>query len=272
MAGAHLVSTARMAWARASFKGQGVWAEVDGDGAPVVTAGRIAVRYSDKAGATIYQAGAGRVEPSGKPPVELPAGAPADETRAPASAAVNSEVRAGQPASRSGRGSGFGSAGTRTAAQATAAKAAATAQVSAAANAVRCFTDGACTGNPGPAGAGLVVKFADGRVVEKHRALGFATNNVGELAGIEMALDELDAAAVEPDAEAVIFSDSQYARGVLTQGWKAKANVELIAAIRVRLRARPGVVLQWVAGHVGLAENERADALARRGVDESRRR
>ncbi len=259
-----------MAWARASFKGQSVWAEVDAEGAPVVTGGRIAVRYSDKAGATIYQAGASRVEPSGKPPVELPPGAAAPES--PADAPRPASPAGASPGARSGRGSGFGSAGTRTAAQTTAAKAAASAQVSAAANAVRCFTDGACTGNPGPAGAGLHVKFPDGRVVERHKALGFATNNVGELAAIEMALDELDVAAVEPGAAVVIFSDSQYAKGVLTQGWKAKANVELITAIRTRLRSRPGATLQWVAGHVGLAENERADALARKGVEESRRR
>jgi ribonuclease HI len=259
-----------MAWARARFKGQQVWAEVDAEGAPVVTGGRIAVRYSDKAGATIYQAGASRVEPSGQRPVELPEG------QAAAPSASDEGSGGGGPAPRnappSGRGSGFGSAGSRTAAQATAAKGAAVAQVAAAADAVRCFTDGACTGNPGPAGSGLLVKFPDGRVVERHRALGFSTNNVGELTAIDMALDELDAAGLPAAGVAVIFSDSQYAKGVLTQGWKAKANVELIAGIRARLRARPGVSLQWVAGHVGLAENERADALARKGVEESRRR
>lgn len=259
-----------MAWARANFKGQSVWAEVDAEGAPLVTGGRIAVRYSDKAGATIYQAGASRVEPSGKAPVELPPGVAAAEPGP--DAARSPSPGAGAAPARASRGSGFGSAGTRTAAQANAAKAAASAQVSAAAGAVRCFTDGACTGNPGPAGAGLHLKFPDGRVVERHKALGFATNNVGELTAIEMALDELDAASVEPASPVVIFSDSQYAKGVLTQGWKAKANVELITAIRTRLRARPGASLQWVAGHVGLAENERADALARRGVEESRRR
>jgi ribonuclease HI len=170
------------------------------------------------------------------------------------------------------RATGFGKAGTRTAAQATAAKAEASARVAAASLAIRCFTDGACTGNPGPCGAGLVVKFPDGRVIEKHRALGVGTNNIGELSAIGMALEALDEAGVSAESEVVVFSDSQYARGVLTQGWKAKANVELITKLRAHLRTRPGVRLEWVAGHVGLAENERADALAGRGVDESRRR
>ena len=162
--------------------------------------------------------------------------------------------------------------GTRTASQAAAAKADATARVSSSSSAIHCFTDGGCHGNPGPAGSGLLVKFPDGRVVEESRALGIATNNIGELTAIEMALDVLAAEGVDPAAEVVIFSDSQYARGVLTLGWKAKANVELIATIRQKLRARPGARMEWVAGHVGLPENERADQLAARGVAESRRR
>jgi ribonuclease HI len=91
------------------------------------------------------------------------------------------------------------------------------------------------------------------------------------LTAIEMALELLDEDGVPGEATTVVFSDSQYARGVLTLGWKAKANVELIAGLRAKLRLRPGVRMQWVAGHVGLPENERADALATRGVEESRR-
>ncbi|GDX83065.1 hypothetical protein LBMAG42_48760 [Deltaproteobacteria bacterium] len=284
-----------MFWARASFKGAKVWAEVDAEGAPIVNDGRISVRYSDKAGATIYKAGASRVEPAGGKAMELPEGSAAAEGPA---AAGNSAVGGGSAGNGGGgarpalgtprnapgsgpgdkrgaaierRGSGFGSAGTRTAAQATAAKAAAGAQLAASAHAIQCFTDGACVGNPGPAGSGLVVKFPDGTRIERHRALGLATNNIGELTAIEMALDELAAASVDPAAAVVVFSDSQYARGVLTLGWKAKANVSLIAGIRAKLRDRPGVSLQWVAGHVGIAENERADALAGRGVEDSRR-
>ena len=49
-------------------------------------------------------------------------------------------------------------------------------------------------------------------------------------------------------------------------GWKAKANRELIMGLRDRLEARPGAEIHWVAGHVGIEGNERADALANDGV------
>ena len=133
------------------------------------------------------------------------------------------------------------------------------------------FTDGACTGNPGPAGSGAVVKLSDGRTVEASRALGTATNNIGELTAIAMALDLLDQNDVTLAEPVAIFTDSQYAIGVLAKGWKAKANVELIAHIKARLRMRRATQLHWVAGHVGVVENERADELAREGVEESRR-
>lgn len=259
-----------MWWRRATFKGKQVWVECDPWGAPLVREGRRMVRYSDRPGATVYPALARGVADAGGEPRELDEGVPAGE-RSDASPVAPSGAASRPPAPGSGRASGFGSAGTRTSSQAAAAKADATARVSSSAAAIRCFTDGGCQGNPGPAGSGLLVKFPDGRVVEQSRALGIATNNIGELTAIEMALDVLAAEGVEPGAEVVIFSDSQYARGVLTLGWKAKANVELIATIRQKLRARPGARLEWVAGHVGLPENERADQLASRGVAESRR-
>jgi len=242
-----------MYWRRARFKDAEVWAEVDAAGRPVVSGGRRAIRYSDAAGAKVYRAGAAGLGGEAGPPVQLAEGTDADASR---------------PASR---GSGFGKAGTRTRAQAAAAEADARSRIEAAGDAIQCYTDGACTGNPGPAGSGCRVQFPDGRVVEEARALGRATNNVAELTAVEMALDALDEAGVAPDVPAVVWSDSGYARGVLTLGWKAKANVELITELRARLKRRPGVRLEWVAGHVGIPGNERADVLARNGVDRSKR-
>jgi ribonuclease HI len=97
-------------------------------------------------------------------------------------------------------------------------------------------------------------------------ALGQATNNVGELAAIGLALELLDEAGVPPEHPVAAYSDSSYARGVLTQGWKAKANQARIAQIREALKARPGLALHWVAGHVGIDGNERADQLANMGA------
>src|SRR5690606_34490022 len=105
-----------------------------------------------------------------------------------------------------------------------------------------------------------------GRRAEAARALGTATNNIAELTAVGIALDLLDEAGVPPDAPVAVLCDSQYTLGVLALGWKAKANAALIAELRQRLAARPGVELHWVAGHVGTGGNEAADRLANEGV------
>jgi len=112
------------------------------------------------------------------------------------------------------------------------------------------------------------VRLPDGTHHEAHRALGQATNNVGELTAIGLALDILDQAGFQ--GEVHLLTDSQYSKGVLAQGWKAKANQELIAELKARLKRRKATI-HWIAGHVGIPENERADVLANRGVEESRR-
>ena len=247
-----------MPWKKARFKGKEIWAEVDDSGRPVVSGGRTPIRYSASEGAKIYRAGTSGVMMLDVSPQALPAGTSAD--------------KAGQ-SRRGGRGSGFGSAGSRTQAQASAARAAAADLVAGFhRDAVVAFTDGACRGNPGPAGAGAVVKMPDGEVMERHKALGRGTNNVGELTAIDLALDLIDEAGVSTDARIEILTDSKYAHGQATLGWKVKANRELVLRIRRRLGDFPNVRVHWIAGHVGIPENERADALANLGVDESARR
>ncbi|MCB9745808.1 MAG: reverse transcriptase-like protein [Alphaproteobacteria bacterium] len=172
---------------------------------------------------------------------------------------------------RSGRGSGFGSAGKRSASQAAAARRYSREQIEALPEGTHlAFTDGACKGNPGPSGAGAVVKLADGRVLEMSRSCGIATNNVGELTAIGMALELLEQAEVPKDAPVAIFTDSQYAQGVLVKGWKAKANRTLILGLRAKLAEWSGVEVNWIAGHVGIPENERADRLAVIGSQQGR--
>lgn len=251
-----------MPWVKARFNDAEVWALVESDGRPAVSAGRRPIRYSPAAGAKVYRASSAAVSGFG-PVTDLPDGVAAD--------AAPAKPPAG--GTKSGRGSGFGSAGTRSAGQAAAAASDAKSRLAAlSSDAVVAFTDGACTGNPGPAGSGAVVKLPDGRRIERHRALGMGTNNTGELTAIALALEVLGEQNVPNETEIVVFTDSQYALGVLTKGWKAKANVELIAGIKSALRPWKRLRVEWVAGHVGIAENERADALARMGVDESRRR
>ena len=122
------------------------------------------------------------------------------------------------------------------------------------------YTDGACSGNPGPAGLGVVILDTDERV-ELSEHLGEATNNIAELTAILRVLQTVD-----EERSAVIHTDSQYAIGVLQKGWKAKANKPLIEELRAAMQ-RPGSVrLVYVKGHAGIPLNERADELARRAV------
>jgi len=122
------------------------------------------------------------------------------------------------------------------------------------------YADGACSGNPGPAGLGVVL--IDGpRRVEISEFLGVGTNNIAELTAVLRALGEVDAARAM-----VIHTDSQYTIGVVQKGWKAKANQALVAELREALAGRPSTRLQYVPGHAGVLLNERADALAREAV------
>ncbi|MES2639905.1 MAG: RNase H family protein [Myxococcota bacterium] len=269
-----------MNWIEADFKGTKVWAEVDEAGKPVAEDGRRGIRYSDAPGSKVYRAAASAVKDLGSAPRVMDAGTPAAPREPSAAAgspsaptAPRSSAAPAGPARSNGRGSGFGKAGTRTAAQSAAAATDAKARIGALpSGTILAFTDGACTGNPGPAGSGAVVKLPDGRVFERYKALGAGTNNIGELFAIQLALDLLKENGVDPSAPVSLFTDSQYSLGVLTKGWKAKANVELIASIKASLKAWKKLKIEWVAGHVGVAENERADALARKGVEESKRR
>ena len=63
-----------------------------------------------------------------------------------------------------------------------------------------------------------------------------------------------------------VYTDSQYAIGVLQKGWKAKANTELVAQVKGQLGTRRKTKLVYVPGHAGVALNERADELAREAV------
>ncbi len=242
-----------MPWKKVRFKDQDVWAEVDPAGGFVADGGRVAIRYKADAGTKIYRAGASSLVGSPTAKIEdLPDGVSAD---------------AAKPAEKSSKASGFGSAGTRTVAQAAAAATDAKSRIGALdPTTILAFTDGGCRGNPGPAGAGAVVKLPDGTVYEASLHLGHGTNNIGELSAIGLAISLLEEAGVPPDAPVAVFSDSTYARGVLTQNWKAKANPELIATVKAALKGRSGTKLHWVAGHVGVAGNERADELANMGV------
>src|SRR5262249_24069501 len=129
------------------------------------------------------------------------------------------------------------------------------------ADSVQVWTDGACTGNPGPAGIGCLV-IEDGERRELSEYLGNATNNIAELTAIERGLE-----LVKDRARLVlVHSDSAYAIGLLSQNWKAKANVELVGRLRDLASEFPKLRYVKVPGHAGVPENERCDPLAREAI------
>jgi ribonuclease HI len=121
------------------------------------------------------------------------------------------------------------------------------------------YTDGACTGNPGPMGIGVVILDGKERR-EVSEYLGVGTNNIAELTAIVRALE-----LTSKDRPVVLHSDSAYALGLLGKGWKAKANQELVESMRALARGRE-LKLVKVAGHAGVSENERCDELARAAI------
>jgi ribonuclease HI len=132
-------------------------------------------------------------------------------------------------------------------------------------DAVNVWTDGACSGNPGPMGIGVVVLF-DGKRVEHGEYLGEGTNNIAELVAIERGVQLATDGNRDRGRAIRVHTDSSYSIGVLSKGWKAKANQELIARLRKMITLHPQVHLVKVAGHAGVPENERCDQLAREAV------
>ena len=124
-------------------------------------------------------------------------------------------------------------------------------------NAIHVWTDGGANPNPGPAGIGVVI--VDG---ESHKELseflGHGTNQIAELTAILRGLQEIR----DRTRPVVVYSDSAYSIGLLTQNWKAKANVELVARLRAMCQEFPDLRFVKVAGHSGVALNERVDQLA----------
>jgi len=139
------------------------------------------------------------------------------------------------------------------------------------------WTDGACSGNPGPGGWGVLLRALDGDTVIKERELsggeGLTTNNRMELTAAIAALDSLSRPAA-----ITLTTDSAYVKNgvqVWIHGWKRNGwrtadnkpvkNADLWQALD-RAQARHRVTWRWIKGHAGHPENERADALARAGM------
>jgi uncharacterized protein YbbC (DUF1343 family)/ribonuclease HI len=127
------------------------------------------------------------------------------------------------------------------------------------------YTDGACSGNPGPAGIGVFIRFK-GHEKEISEYIGPATNNIAELKAIQIGLLSVKDRSVPVR----LFTDSGYAYGLLVDDWKAKANTELVESVRKLIKQFRDLKLVKVEGHAGNAGNERADKLATEAVRKAR--
>ena len=141
---------------------------------------------------------------------------------------------------------------------------------------VRIYTDGACKGNPGPGGWGALLRF-DGREKELCGGEAGTTNNRMELTAVIRALQ-----ALKRPCEVELYTDSQYVQKGISEwiaswkrrGWKTAdkkpvKNIDLWQELD-QLAAAHRIRWHWVRGHAGHAENERADALANRGIETAR--
>lgn len=134
---------------------------------------------------------------------------------------------------------------------------------------VEIFTDGACSGNPGPGGWGAVLRY---KSTEKEISGGEAntTNNRMEITAVIEAL-----AMLKEPCNVTLYSDSQYVCNALTKGWAKKwkannwmrnktdpaLNPDLWERL-LTLYDKHNVTIVWVKGHAGHPENERCDKLA----------
>jgi ribonuclease HI len=232
-----------MPWVRALLHGQAVYARAKLDGSLLIEGNRIEVCYSLHA-SKFYKARASNVQKQDDPAI-LP-----DEACVPRAASGARLKRA-----------------TTTKTTTAKRRPQSTALPKVSRDSIVAYADGACSGNPGPAGLGVVILEGPMRT-EICEPLGQGTNNIAELTAIERVLDAIP----DPGRPLVIYTDSEYAVGVLSKGWKAKANMALVERVRDRLAKRPATRLVHVRGHAGIELNERADELAREAVRTGRAR
>lgn len=210
-------------WKRMSFKGNKVWAAVDENDALIERAGKIRIKYNLEQNHTYWIK---------------------KENLRPENEAVKKKTGSARKPGQKKNG------GTRLQPDADG-------PIAVNENHITIFTDGASSGNPGPAGIGIYMKYRD-KEKEHSESIGTATNNVAELTAIKRALELLK----RTDIPIRLYTDSGYCQGVLAKGWKARENKELILTIQQLSKKFADLKILKVKGHAGIKENEIADRLA----------
>ncbi|MEX0803813.1 MAG: ribonuclease HI [Candidatus Binatia bacterium] len=133
---------------------------------------------------------------------------------------------------------------------------------------IEVYIDGSSKGNPGPGGAGIVIKkAATEELLSAHGIpLGHVTNNQAEFLALKHALIELKTQGLSDDP-VNILTDSQLVVGIFSQNWKARANLELVMEIKDLLKDFPQITFAYVRGHNGNPGNELADSLAKQAAE-----
>lgn len=233
-----------MNWQRRYFKGKKVWVQVDDEGNLAVEEGRVPMRYQNSESAKVYNANPRNV--SSKTADEIESGR--GKSKSTGTKSADSGISIGKPAGPLQKS--------------TTVPDVLCSLEEPPEGVVEIHTDGACSGNPGPCGFGAIIREGF-KYRELSQFLGHGTNNIAELTAIKVALEQV----ADRSAKVRLYTDSSYSIGVLTKGWKAKANRELILAIRDLIDAFDDLKILKVKGHAGDPLNERADDLATGSLD-----
>ncbi len=219
-------------WKRMSFKGNKVWVQIDTRGHYVIEKGTVLIKYN------LNQNYEYRVKPENLNPEDQAIPAKSKSNSHDAKQTVSSKKQVPKTQTRF--------------------------QEDLPENCIKIYTDGASSGNPGPAGIGVLFIYNE-KKKEVSKFIGRATNNIAELTAIKVALEELK----RFDLPVRIFSDSGYAIGLLTQNWKPRKNQDLVIKIKNLMGKFSDLSFIKVKGHAGIKENEVADYLATSAIKKS---
>jgi len=135
---------------------------------------------------------------------------------------------------------------------------------------IKAYTDGACRGNPGPGGAGVVIYYPENTSEISEFVGRKTTNNVAEYTAVVLALEHIKNRGVTENEKIVIYTDSDLIVKQITGVWKCnKEHIRKLKEKAQNILRELNVAWSfiWVKGHAGNEGNERADQLANLAID-----